>query len=105
LIPPNALWQEALVSSGLLECEVWNRINAHRLAQSLGDAVPGLIGRIAIIEMVPPVLRRAVRTLDAIHLAAVEFIRSQGAGVQLASYDERLVGAARLVGIAEWKGN
>jgi len=62
-----------------------------------------------MIEMVPPVLGRAlepfpapVRTLDAIHLAAIEFIRSQGANVQLASYDERLVGVARLLGIAEW---
>ena len=65
-----------------------------------------------MIEMVPPVLRRAldpfpvpVRTLDAIHLAAIEFIRAQGASVQLASYDERMVGAARLLGITEWDGN
>ena len=43
-----------------------------------------------------------VRTLDAIHLAAIEFIRSQGASVQLASYDQRLIGVARLLGIAEW---
>ena len=62
-----------------------------------------------MIEMVPPVLRRAldpfpapVRTLDAIHLAAIEFIRAQGVSVQLASYDERMVGAARLLGIPEW---
>ena len=38
-----------------------------------------------MVEMVPPVLKRAlepfptpVRTLDAIHLAAIEFIRSHG---------------------------
>jgi predicted nucleic acid-binding protein len=110
--PPNALWDRPIVSSRLLECEVWNRINARRLADSHGEAVRALIGRIAIVEMVPPVLRRAlepfpapVRTLDAIHLAAIEFIRSQGASLQLASYDERLVGAARLLGIAEWNGN
>ena len=110
--PPNALSHQPIVSSRLLECEVWNRINARRLQKSHGDAVRGLIGRIAIIEMVPTVLRRAlepfpiaVRILDAIHLAAIEFIRSQGATVELASYDERLVGAARLLGIAEWKGN
>src|SRR6478752_10008901 len=107
--PSNALWQESVVSSRLLECEVWNRINARRLQDSHGDAVRGLISRIAVIEMVPPVLRRAldpfpvpVRTLDAIHLAAIEFIRTQGASLQLASYDERLVGVARLLGIAEW---
>jgi len=107
--PSNALWQQQVVSSRLLECEVWNRINARRLQDSHGDAVRGLLDRIAIIEMVPPVLARAlkpfpapVRTLDAIHLAAIEFIRSQGASVQLASYDERLAGVARLLGIAEW---
>jgi hypothetical protein len=63
-----------------------------------------------MIEMVPPALRRAlepfpapVRTLDAIHLAAIEFIRAQGVSVQLASYDERMVGGvARLLGIPEW---
>jgi predicted nucleic acid-binding protein len=107
--PSHALWDQAIVSSRLLECEVWTRINARRLQDSHGDAVRGLIGRIAIIEMMPPVLRRAlerfpapVRTLDAIHLAAIEFIRSQGASVQLASYDQRLIGVARLLGIAEW---
>ena len=43
-----------------------------------------------------------VRTLDAIHLAALEFIRAQKQSVQLASYDERLRAAARFLGIAEW---
>jgi hypothetical protein len=46
-----------------------------------------------------------VRTPEAIHLAAIEFIRSQGVSLQLASYDERLVGAARLLDIPEWSGN
>ena len=62
-----------------------------------------------MIEMVGPALTRAldpfpvpVRTLDAIHLAALEFIRAQKQNVQLASYDERLVAAARVLGIAEW---
>ena len=109
--PPDTLWHQPLVSSRLLECEVWTRINARRLQDSHGDVVRGLINRIAVIEMVPPVLRRAlepfpapVRTLDAIHLAAIEFIRAQGASLQLASYDERLVGVARLLGIPEWNG-
>ena len=59
--------------------------------------------------IVGPVLARAlqpfpvtVRTLDAIHLSALEFIRAQKQSVELASYDERLVAAARLLGIAEW---
>jgi hypothetical protein len=99
------------VSSRLLECEVWNRVNAHQLQNSHGEAVRNLIGRVAMIEMVGPVLARAlqpfpvpVRTLDAIHLSALEFARAQKQNVQLASYDERLLTAARLLGIAVWDG-
>ena len=54
-----------------------------------------LIGRVAMIEMVGPVLARAlrpfpipVRTLDAIHLSALEFIRDQKQRVELASYEK-----------------
>jgi hypothetical protein len=72
------------VSSRLLECEVCNRVNAHLLQQSYGDAVRNLIGRVAMIEMVGPVLTRAlqpfsvpVRTLDAVHLAALELVGAQ----------------------------
>lgn len=107
--PPDELWDEQLVSSRLLECEIWNRINARRLHSSHGDAARNLIGRVAMIEMVGPVLKRAmqpfpvaVRTLDAIHLAALEFVRAQKQDVLLASYDDRLLAAARLLGIGEW---
>ena len=99
--PSQALWDQPLVSSRLLECEVWNRINAHQLQNTHGDAVRNLIGRVAMIEMVGPVLTRAlqpfpvpVRTLDAIHVATVEFVRGQKQSVQLASYDERLLACA-----------
>jgi hypothetical protein len=59
--PSEALWDQPLVSSRLLECEVWNRINAHQLQSSHGDAVRNLIGRVAMIEMVGPVLARALQ--------------------------------------------
>ena len=106
--PPDLLWKQQLVSSRLLQREIWNRINAYQLQNSHGDAVRNLIGRVAMIEMVGPVLGRAlqpfpvpVRTLDAIHLAALEFICAQKQSVQLASYDEGLLAAARILGIAE----
>ena len=90
--PPDQLWDQQLVSSRLLECEVWNRINAQQLQNSHGEAVRNLIGRVAMIEIVGPVLARArqpfpipVRTLDAIHLAAIEFIRAQKQSVQMSS--------------------
>jgi len=57
--------------------------------------------------LTPPVLARAlqpfpvpVRTLDRLHLATIEFIRAQGETVELASYDNRLLAAARALGIA-----
>ena len=36
-----------------------------------------------------------VRTLDALHLATMEFLRSRGRPLELASYDARLLDAAR----------
>ena len=100
--PPDAIWNETLVSSRLLEYEVWNRINVRRLGPSHGEAARALIGHVALIELAPPVLARAlepfpipVRTLDALHLASVEFLRTRGQTVALASFDERLLAGAR----------
>jgi predicted nucleic acid-binding protein len=100
--PPESIWGETLVSSRLLEYEVWNRINARRLERSHGEAVRALIGRVALIELAKTVLARALepfpislRTLDALHLASIEFLRTRGQTVALASFDERLLAAAR----------
>lgn len=104
--PPETLWQETLVASRLLEYEVWNRLNARGLGRSHGEEARALIGRVALIELAPPVLGRAlepfpvpVRTLDALHLASVEFLRGRGQAVELASYDDRLLAAAGALGI------
>jgi len=82
--PPDSLWREPLVSSRLLEYEVWNRIHGRKLGHSHSDAVRELIGRVALIELAVPVLGRAlepfpvpVRTLDALHLASIEFLRAR----------------------------
>ncbi len=100
--PPESIWRETLISSRLIEYEVWNRINARRLGPSHGEAARTLIGHVALIELAPPVLARAlepfpisVRTLDALHLASIEFLRARGQTVALASFDERLLAAAR----------
>jgi predicted nucleic acid-binding protein len=105
--PPNSLWREPLVSSRLLEYEVWNRIHGRGLARSHGEAARALIGRVALVELASAVLTRAlepfpvaVRTLDALHLASMEFLRARGQDVALASYDERLLAAARALRIA-----
>ena len=100
--PPDRLWQEPLISSRLIEYEIWTRIHARKLTRSHADEVRSLLSRLALIELATPVLARAlepfpkpVRTLDALHLASMEFLRSQGQSVTLASYDERVTNCAR----------
>lgn len=104
--PPAGLWTESIVSSRLLEYEVWTRIHARGLAGSHGEDARQLLGRIAFLELTPTVLARAleafpapVRTLDALHLASADFLRQQGQDVSLATYDGRMSNAARRLGI------
>ncbi len=105
-VPSAAFWKAGLVSSRLLEYEVWNRIHARQLGRSLGNEARSLMTGIELIELSEPVLARAlepwptaVRTLDALHLATVEHLRSQGGSIELASYDTRLIAAARAVAV------
>ena len=100
--PPDSLWQESLISSRLLEYEIWTRIHARKLGGSHGDAVRQILERVAFLELTPVVLERAlhpfpapVRTLDAIHRSSLEFLRKLGQRVSLASYDERMVSVAK----------
>lgn len=100
--PAPEFWKKPLVSSRLLEFEVWTRIHARGLGRSHGELVRALLARLAFLELARPVLERAtepfpkpVRTLDALHLASMEFLRRQGQVVKLASYDSRLLAAAR----------
>jgi PIN domain len=104
--PPESLWADVLVSSRLTEYETWTRIHARGLAVSHGESVRLLLGRLRTLEMTPMVLARALdawpvhlRTLDALHLASVEFLRAHGQEVKLASYDERLISAASRLSI------
>jgi hypothetical protein len=104
--PPDALWNEPLVSSRLLEYELWTRLHGRGLSRSHAAAAETLLGGLVILEVTPLVLARAlepfpapVRTLDALHLASIEFLRSQGQRVALASYDERQLAIARRLDI------
>ena len=101
-IPPESLWREPVTSSRLLEYEMWTRIHARKLARSHGDDVRALLSRVALVELAPPVLARAlepfavpVRTLDALHLASMEFLREHGQRIELVTYDDRLLAGAR----------
>ena len=102
--PPASLWAETLVSSQLLEYEIWTPLHARGLAESHGEAARWLTGRVALLELSPSVLARALdafpgpgglRTLDALHLASCAYLAGHGQGVVLASYDGRMNAAAR----------
>ena len=104
--PPETLWAEELVSSRLLEYELWTRLNARDLARSHGDAARMLLARVAFVELERPVLRRALhpfptplRTIDALHLASAGFLREQGIELRLATYDQRMCQGAEAMGI------
>ena len=107
--PPVSLWSQTLVASRLMEYEVWTRLHARQLADSHGEAARSLIGRVAFLELSPPVLARArepfsgsvaVRTLDALHLASCDYLRNQGQSIALASYDRRMIAIARAMNIS-----
>jgi predicted nucleic acid-binding protein len=104
--PPEDLWQEPLTASRLLQYEVWAGVHARRLEAPHGETVRELLDGVAYIELSPLVLARAldpfpvpVRTLDALHLATMEFLRGHGQAIELASYDARLLAAARALRI------
>ena len=102
--PPDSLWDEELVSSGLLQYEIWTTLNRRELGGRHAEAADSLLGRVAMIEMAPTVLERALgqfpgsrslRTLDALHLASCSYLRDRGLPVVMASYDRRVLDTAR----------
>lgn len=104
--PPPELWAEELVSSRLLDYELWTRLHARDLAATHGDVARLLLARVARLALNDEVLERAldafpepVRTLDALHLASIAYLRQQGQEVDLATYDARMATAARTMGI------
>ena len=104
--PLPAIWEGTLVAGRLIEYEIWTRLHAYKLAESHGDAAHGIIERIALVELAPPVVARALdefpcpaRTLDALHLATFDFLWRQGQPIKLASHDHRMVDAAPAMGM------
>jgi uncharacterized protein len=104
--PRRAFWQDTVVSSRLLEYEVWCRLHVRGLTTARGDVARELLARIAMIELSPLVLARALepfpqplRTLDALHLASLDWLSQRRLEPVLASYDQRMLGAARSMGI------
>lgn len=105
--PSPGFWEEEMVSSQLLEYELWTRVHARGLTGSHGELVRELMQGIFLVELSGDVLERALdplpftlRTLDALHLATMHYLRRLGTSVTLASYDDRLITAARAMDFA-----
>jgi uncharacterized protein len=104
--PRPDVWTRRLVSSRLLEYEIWTRIHGRRVGIVGSNSVRALLAGTELIELSRPVLTRALepwpvslRTLDALHLATADHLRAQGEAVELASYDRRLIAAAEALAI------
>jgi predicted nucleic acid-binding protein len=100
-LPPD-VWRQSLVSSRLLEYEVSTRLHGRSMGASYANQAKAILSGIDLIELTPVVLARAlqpfpisVRTLDALHLATVEFLRGRHYEVLFASFDQRLLRVAR----------
>jgi predicted nucleic acid-binding protein len=109
--PAEKLWAESIISSRLLEYEIWTRLNNRGVKREDEEAARRLVGRIALLELIPEVVQRArerfplpVRTLDALHLASATFLINEGVGLELATYDQRMVEAARKFKIPLYAG-
>ncbi len=105
--PPATMWEEGTLSSSrLLEYEIWTQVHKRRGSELDLNSVRELLGQLAFVDLTPPVLARAlrpfpipIRTLDALHLATMDYQRSHGHEIALASYDERLNAGAAALGI------
>ncbi len=104
--PPPSLWDDTLVSSRLLEFEVWTRIHALRLTKTHAEVVQATLDRVGFLELTRTVLARAlepfpirVRTLDALHLAAAHFLNERGSRLEIFTYDGRMAAAARVMNL------
>jgi predicted nucleic acid-binding protein len=107
--PPDSLWSSSLITSRL-QYELWTieRTRAGGLAWRGGSRVArdGRIGRarpVGAARAIEP-FPIAVRTLDALHLSTLLFVRGEGSAMKLATYDERLAEAAVKLGVPLWEG-
>ena len=106
--PPAELWNASLVSSRLLEYEVWNVLHRRSSAEVHGDRARDLLERVDLLKLSPPMLERALdpfavplRTLDALHLASLDYLRTErGWRIELATYDHRMACAAEAMGVS-----
>jgi hypothetical protein len=105
--PEPGFWGPHLVTSRLTDYEAWVRLHAYGRAGVDGGALRTTLLGLNTVELDAAACARCfspfpapVRTLDALHLAAADYLRAQGVQVDVASYDTRMCDAARALGFA-----
>ena len=103
--PEPSFWQADLVTSRLTEYETWVRLHAYGVAQARGPRANEMFAEFVLLELDEAACSRCrtpfpfpVRTLDALHLAAVDSLHRSGLLVEIATYDDRLRRAAEASG-------
>lgn len=100
--PAETLWSFPCVASRLTDLEVRVRLARGDVQPVPAVDVESLLGRVQWFELSPRSMNliyhaapRALRTLDAIHLATLDFVTREVGPAALATYDRRLAAAAR----------
>ena len=103
--PPSDIWTRRIVSSRLFEYEITIRMHARRLGKADFAAARTLLDGMDLLDLSVGILSRAlapfplpVRTLDALHLATMDFLRAHGLTFELATYDGRRAAGAKALG-------
>lgn len=103
--PPASFWTADLVTSRLTEYETWVRLHAYGHAQARGPAANDLFAELVLLELDEAACSRCrtpfptpVRTLDALHLSAVDTLHRSGQLALVATYDARMREAAVAMG-------
>ena len=104
--PPSDFWLEPIISSRLVEYECFTRLFALNASVDVRERATEVLEGLELLELSPLVLRRAltpfpkaVRTLDALHLATACFLQDLGKTVRFASYDRRQRRTAESLGM------
>ncbi len=103
--PSAGFWGPHLFTSRLTESEAWVRLHAYGRAGPDGGALRATLLGLNTVALDEAACSRCfspfpgrIRTLDALHLSAADYVRSQGVPVEVASYDLRMCEAAVALG-------
>ncbi len=108
--PGPELWTaDDLITSRLTEYECWVRLHAYGRGEPDDAVLAATLAFVDMLELDDEVCARSrapfptpVRTLDALHLSAADYMRSRGFSMTVATYDLRMRAGAEALGFQCW---